>query len=386
MKVLIVTPFFPYVGVPHAGGKTVYEIIKGLYAQHEIYLFSRIEPHEIGFVQEMGGFCKEVELYKFKTPDADNPLRVFFIIASYLNLAIRANRIIRKRNFDIVQVEHTEAGLFIKRHKKARMILDAHDVISKPAERQYRASQGVLQKTINWLRWRISKSIELSIAGKFDTIFTRSRMDKNILLSFNPNLNIHVIPHAVETSEYPPHCAGEENIILFAGAMHRDVNQEAVIYFFKNILPRVKQGMPGIQFYVVGNNPPQHIKDLSSYDRNIVVTGYVDDIAPYYQKATIFVSPILRGGGIIAKNIEAMAHSLPVVTTSIGNEGIEAVPGRDILVADTAEEFSQNISLLLKSRDMRIAVGEAGRRFVRESFDLKRMIEKVDMIWRKTLP
>ena len=337
MKALIITPFFPYAAVHHAGGKYVYEIIKGLSQRHDIYLFSRIEPHELRFVNEMEAFCKDIKLYTFKTPHKSNPLKTLFVIASYLILAIKANRIIRTGDFDIVQVEHTETGLLIKKAKDALMILDAHDAISKPAERRYLGSQLGIQRFISWLKWQIIKKVEVYVAKKFDIIFTKSRIDKDILLKLAPNLKINISPHPAEIPKNSFNIIREEDIILFAGAMHRDVNQDAVIYFYKNVLPLVRKDMPDIKFYVVGNIPPENIRELAVKDRNVIVTGYVESLTPFYQKATLFISPILIGGGIIAKNIEAMAHGLPVVTTSIGNEGIEAIPERDIFIADTPD-------------------------------------------------
>lgn len=383
MKVLIITPFFPHAAVHHAGGKCVYEIIKELSRRHDIYLFSRIEPHELIFVNEMKAFCKDIKLYTFKTPHKSNPLRTFLVIASYFVLAIKANGIIRTRNFDIVQVEHTETGLLIRKIKDILMILDAHDAISKPAERRFKAAEGRFQQLIGWLKWRVIRKVETYIVKKFDIIFTKSQSDKNILLNIDPDLKIDIIPHPVEICTSLPHITREENIILFAGAMHRGVNQDAVIYFYKNALPLVRQEMPDIKFYVVGNNPPEDIKKLAVKDKNVIVTGYVESLMPYYQKATLFVSPILIGGGIIAKNVEAMAHGLPVVTTSIGNEGIEAIPEQDLFIADTPDEFSEKVILLLKDKDMRTKIGEAGKRFVIKRFNLKQIIEKIDMVWRQ---
>ena len=383
MKALIITPFFPYAEVHHAGGKCVYETIKGLSRRHDIYLFSRIEPHELRFVNEMEAFCKDIKLYTFKTPHKSNPLKTLFVIASYLVLAIKANGIARKGSFDIVQIEHTETGLFIKKVKDALMILDAHDAISKPAERKYLASRRGTQRFISWLKWQIIRKVEVYIARKFDIIFTKSRIDKDILLKLAPNLKINISPHPAEICKNSFNIMREEGIILFVGAMHRDVNQDAVIYFYKNVLPLVRKDMPDIKFYVVGNSPPENIKDLAVKDKNVIVTGYVKSLTPYYHKTTLFVSPILIGGGIIAKNIEAMAHGLPVVTTSIGNEGIEAVPGQDLFIADTPDEFSKKVTLLLKDKDLRTKIGEAGKRFVMEQFNLEQVIEKIDMVWRQ---
>lgn len=381
MKILIVTPFFPYSGVTHAGGKFVYEILMGLSSRHDIYLLSRIEPHEIKFVKGMEAFCKDIKLYTFKTPADSNPFKTLLITISYLYLAIKANQIICKGDFDIVQVEHTETGLLVKRIKDRIMILDAHDVITKPAQRRYLSSKRLLQRFIYWLKWQVTKRMEMYIAGKFNMIFTRSQIDKDILLRFHPNLNVCIIPHTVKICEPLPDIPREENIILFAGAMQRDVNQDAAIFFYKNVFPFVRHEIQDIKFYIAGNNPPENIRSLAANDPNVIVTGYVESLTPYYQRATVFVSPILIGGGIIAKNLNAMANGLPVVTTSIGNEGIKAVPDREIIIADTPKEFAEKVIMLMNDRELRAKISEAGKRFVGERFNLNQVIDRIDRIW-----
>jgi glycosyltransferase involved in cell wall biosynthesis len=357
----------PYSTVRHAGGKTVYEIIKKLSESHEIHIFSRVESDE--------------KLYEFKTPRDSNPLKSILIIVSYIILSLKANRIVNKEYFDIVQVEHTETGLFFKKRKDIVMILDAHDVLSKPAMRRYLSAKWGLQRLMGWLKWIFVKKIEKYITRKFDLTFTRSQIDKEILLNFNPHLKIKVIPHPVEPWEPVSDFKNDENMILYIGAMNRDLNQDAVLYFHRSVFPLVKMEIPDVKFYIVGNSPSEKIKELAMNDQDVVVTGFVESLVPYYQRATIFVSPILIGGGIIAKNIEAMACGLPLITTSIGNEGIEAVPERNILIADTPEDFREKVILLLKNKEMRRKIGDAGRAFVREKFNLKRIIDKIESSW-----
>ncbi len=378
MKILIVTPFFPHAGVHHAGGKFIFELITGLSRKHNIYLFSRIEPGEMKFVKNMEGFCDNIKLYKFKTPRNSNPLRPFLIIMSYLCLAVRANRFIRENNFDIVQVEHAETGLLIKKQKNAKLLLDAHDVISKPAERRYRSSKGLIRKSSDWLKWQIVRRMEVYIAGKFDMIFTRSQIDKDIILGLCSNLNVSVIPHPVRSCKPSTKFSKEENIILFVGAMSRDVNIKAAIFIYNKILPLIQYEVRDVKIYIVGHNPPREVRELADKSDNIVVTGFVDDVAPYYQRAAIFVSPIFIGGGIIAKNIEAMSYGLPVVTTAIGNEGIEAVPDSDLMIADTESEFARAIICLLKNPGLREQIGGKGKSYVEKKFNVDLVLSNIE--------
>jgi len=259
MKILIITPFFPYSSVCHAGGKSVYEMIKALSERHEIHLLSRIEPDQVVFVNEMETFCRRIDLFTFKTPEKANLVSIFRIIASYLFLGLKANKLVKSQVFDLVQVEYTETGLLIKNITNLPMILHAHDVITKPAKRRYMASKGILKRTFSYLRWRASTWVERYITAKFDMIFTMSGQDKEILLRLNNGLSIAVVPHPVADPIPPLGYERQPKTLLFAGAMHRDVNIESVLYFYQNVWPLIRREIPDTKFYMVGNLSLIHI-------------------------------------------------------------------------------------------------------------------------------
>ena len=133
-----------------------------------------------------------------------------------------------------------------------------------------------------------------------------------------------------------------------------------------------------MRFYVVGNEPPGEITNLALQDPNVNVTGYVERVESYYLKASVFVSPIVIGGGIIAKNLDAMAAGLPVVTTTLGNEGIRAMPGKEILVVDDPREFTQCVVSLLSDESLRAEIGRNGQEFVRRHFSLDSILNKIE--------
>ena len=385
MKILIVTPFFPYSSVYHAGGKFTYEIIKALSQRHEIHLLSRIEPAQVVFVNEMEKFCAHIELFPFKTPETANIVSISRIIVSYLFLGLKANRLIKSGDFDLVQIEHVETGLLIKKIRNLPMILDAHDVITKPAKRRYMVSMGILDKVVNYFMWKVTTKVETYIARKFDMVFTRSEQDKEILSKLNRGLPITVVPHPITDAIPTLGYKREPKTLLFAGAMHRDVNIESVLYFHEKIWPHIHREMPDARFYIVGNKPDQRVKALAKKDKDVVVTGFVEKLEPYYLRASVFVSPLFVGGGIIAKNLQAIALGLPVVTTSIGNEGIDAVPDRDILIADDPDAFAEKVLLLLRDSQKWEEIVQNGKRFVLKNFGLGSVIKKIEDSYRVLL-
>lgn len=192
------------------------------------------------------------------------------------------------------------------------------------------------------------------------------------------DLSISVVPYPVTDVLPALGYKREPNTLLFAGAMHRDVNIESVLYFHEKIWPVIRREIPDARFYIVGNKPDQRVKALAKKDKDVVVTGFVEKLEPYYLKASVFVSPLFIGGGIIAKNLQAMALSLPVVTTSIGNEGIEAVPEKDILIADDPNTFAEKVLLLLKDSQKWEEIAQNGKRFVLKNFGLESVVKKIE--------
>lgn len=378
LKILIVTPFLPYKDAPHAGGVSVFESVRRLSGDHEVHLLSRFEPYEKQHIEDVKRYCKEVYLYPFKTPINRNPIP---IILSYITLGLKANRMIKAGTYDMVQVEYTETG-FAFRRQKIPSVLVAHDVITKPAMRNYQASQAILQKAINFIKWKAVQFVERFVSMKFDMVLTMSRVDRDILHSIENTLHVEVSPNLL-CLDFKDEVDREPESLLFMGAMQRDVNVDAVIFFYQNVLPIIRKERPCIKFYVVGGNPPDALRKMADGDPNLIITGFVKDIREYFFKATLFVSPMLVGGGIIVKNLQAMSCGLPVVTSSIGNEGIEAVPGKDIFIADGAEEFANKVLKLLTDSKLRRRIGDSGKEFAKSRFSDDYLMEIREKLYKK---
>lgn len=388
MKILIITPFFPYSKVPYAGGMIVYELLKYLSKTNEIHLLSRIEPYEVSYVDEIRSFCKTIELYQFKTPSSKNIFRIPLIVFSYLHLSRKANRIIKNNKFDLIQVEFSETALGIRKQSGAIFLLHAHDVLYKPALRRYKKAGNFIQRALNFLIWRITILAESFILKKFNRIFTKSLQDKEIVKGvYGFSGDVDVVPFSIMSANVAisADVSRDPATLIFVGAMNRDVNIEAVLFIYEKIIPLVRKEIPDVKFYIVGNAPPGKLKEIAERDPNVKLTGYVESLLPYYQRATVFVAPLFVGGGIITKNIEAMANEVPVVTTLIGNEGIKAVPDRDLLIAGNSREFADSILYLFRNPEKREEIGRRGREFAEKHFNKEKVYAKIDTIYKNIL-
>lgn len=187
------------------------------------------------------------------------------------------------------------------------------------------------------------KMSELYVAQNSALTLVVSQLEKDLLLQEVPSLNVEVasnIHHII----IPKRAFSERRDILFIGAFDHLPNVDAVTYFVNEILPLVKQSLPDVRFYIAGSNPPRQVLSLRSGD--IIVTGYVGDLTPYFESCKLSVAPLRYGAGVKGKINQSMSYGLPVVTTSIGAEGLEAIDGEDILIADSPADFAQKVVLL----------------------------------------
>lgn len=182
------------------------------------------------------------------------------------------------------------------------------------------------------------KSMELFNALSSDVTFTITEDERRILLGENAELKVEVVPNIHDVIPLSKPYKAKKDIMFIGGFLHQP-NEDAVFYFVKEIFPLIKKRIKGIRFFVVGSDPSEALKNLNSEE--IVVTGYVREVAPYFENCRVFVSPLRYGAGMKGKIGQSMAYGLPVVTTTIGAEGIGLTNGDNALIADDPKDFAE---------------------------------------------
>ncbi len=206
---------------------------------------------------------------------------------------------------------------------------------------------------------------ELAIYGRADAVVTVTEQDWMHLKDHLPGKAHFVIPNVHPVDEDPVTCEGREGL-LFIGNFNHPPNTDAVTSFVREVFPLVKRKIPEMTLTVVGNSPPEEIMSLRS--EHITITGYVPETGPYLRKARVSISPLRFGSGMKGKIGEAMAAGLPVVTTSIGAEGMGLVSGRTAFIADDAESFSEAILRLCTDDRLWTETASAGKQYIRDHF------------------
>ena len=178
------------------------------------------------------------------------------------------------------------------------------------------------------------------------------------------------IPTGVDTAFYCPRGKMQSDPLnlVFTGSMDWLPNEDAIQWFTKDVYPLVKQHVPSATFTIVGRNPYSSLVELSKRDSSIVVTGRVEDVRPYIGRAAVYIVPIRIGGGTRLKVYEAMAMQKPVVSTTIGVEGLPVHNGHELLIADTPLAFADSIIQLINSPETGERLAMNASRLVRERF------------------
>ena len=232
-----------------------------------------------------------------------------------------------------VAVEHLDA---IDTLTRTRVLYIAHDLHFLQFHRMAEVVGGLRPR---WLTWRMER-IEWNVMRRCDTTVVFSTVEEELLRELEPSLDVVTWPWIQEAVGEGP-AFGERSGLLFVGRFAHSPNEDAVLWFAREVLPIIRNALPDARFVVVGDDPPKKVTALRS--SKVTVTGFVPNVSKYLEAARVFVAPLRFGAGVKGKILTAMAHGLPTVTTSIGAEGIGIENESEVLVADSPEDFAEAV-------------------------------------------
>jgi glycosyltransferase involved in cell wall biosynthesis len=216
---------------------------------------------------------------------------------------------------------------------------------------------------------RLSESfreMELGLIRSADETITVSEEERQIILGDVPNALTSVIPTMHATVEDVARAEGRRGIV-FVGNFQHLPNVSAAVRLVRDILPLVRQALPDVPVYVIGPNAPKSVTELADI-RGVEVLGFVEDLGPYLQRCRAMLAPLAFGAGVKGKLTQSLASGLPVVTTTIGAEGLDGRPGEDLFIADADADAAAAVVLLHNDDARWTTMSEAGRRLAAERF------------------
>ncbi len=235
----------------------------------------------------------------------------------------------------------------------------------------------------SFLQWRKLARYERSICSKAWKVIGVSRKDAEAIESLVPGLSVIVIPNGVDVPYYRDYPAVEdtaEPTLVFTGKMDYRPNVDAMLWFVSEIWPSVKRRRPDVKLVVVGQKPHPKLRGLGKMP-GVSLTGFVPDVRPFMASASVFVVPLRMGSGTRLKVLQAMAMGKAIVSTSVGAEGLGVENGRELLLADSPEDFADAVVALLDDEALRRRLGAAAMEFVSERFDWSVIVPKMAEVY-----
>lgn len=299
-------------------------------------------------------------------------------------MALVLNKLCQPQAFDAVHVDHLHMAHYRACFKNLPSVLDEHNVEYKILERCVAVERSPVKKLIFINQASKMKAFEQKKVREFTAYGAVSEDDRRILSELaGAEIAGHVVPNGVDTEYFDGHPGGQEESLVFTGSMDWLPNEDAVLFFCREVLPLIWKFKPRVKFYVVGKGPTTAIEDLGKVDARIVVTGRVDDVRPLMAKSPVFVVPIRVGGGTRLKILEAMSMQKAVVSTTVGAEGIKYTKGKDIEIADTPQEFCDKTIALLNDHKAAAQIGTAARELVCGFYDWNIVGRKLKSIYEE---
>lgn len=379
------------------GPTRCYHFIRELSQRHAITLFS-LTNCEVGAApkQEMAAYTERIEIFSANGGSHSRRAEIFGrlpVIGQRLKRDLQRREgirqmqrafleLTRKEFYDVVLFHGKSIYSIIENWNERPVVVDFCDATSMRYQSKMRYA-GAAKRLWFALRYRQIKQIETKMIAKTPHVAFVSWRDREAVLGAQPHDGKRgkVVPIGVDhhywqrrTHNPRPHC------LAFTGVMNYAPNEDAAIYLIDKILPLIKRSIPRPEVLIVGRDPSPALLERARQHPEITVTGFVDDMRPYLESASVFAAPLRYGSGIQNKILEAMAMELPVVTTSLAAAGLRVDGAGDppVIAADGEEQFAQRLVALLGQKDELARLASAGRRFVEDHFVWSRSAEKLE--------
>lgn len=392
MKILLLTQVLPY--PPDSGPKIkTYSLIRYLAARHEVTLVSFTRGDQSAQIAHLAQICKEiypVPIERTRIQDVLALLRSLFTGRPWIilrddrkSMREQVGSLLGAQHFDVVHADQLNMAQFVEAFPQFHRVLDAHNALWVLYKRMAETTSNPIARLMVEREWRLLKAYEGEIGRLFSSVMAVSEEDRAALIeAIGVDGKITTVPIAVDVEEITP-VDRDPNArhILHIGTMFWPPNVDGILWFAKDVYPRIKDRLPDIAFDVIGARPPQSVLKLAASGNDIHVLGYVADPTSYLRQAGVMVVPLRFGGGIRVKILNALAQAMPIVSTSIGCEGIGVENGRHLLVADTPEEFANCVQRLLEDRSLAAELGRNGRELIETVYDYRTAYRPLDQVY-----
>lgn len=391
MKIVVIAPRFPF-PLDKGDRLTVFHLLKYLSQRHQVSLLCFLEAdQDPEWVKKIEPFCERVEAIPLKKHRAyincllglatKRPLQMSYYTDPTMAAAVK--RTIAECQPDLVYTHTIRMGQYSKLlDDSITKVLAMQVSMTLNYRRLVKYAPNPLSKLFFNTEYNKVRHFEADFARQFDKVLLISAHDLNAIEQSRPLENVFFNPHGVDYKYFTADQSIEKraNSLIFTGNMNYVPNIDAIQYFYTEIFPQIQQEIPDTELWIVGKNSSTSLT-LLSRDPAVHVMGHVPDLRDYMNQAQIALAPIRIGAGLQNKVLEGMSMSLPMVLTSVANEGIKAIPNKNILIGDTPESFASQVINLLKDNTKRDKIGRAAREFIVNNWSWEKHFDELEKMF-----
>jgi glycosyltransferase involved in cell wall biosynthesis len=395
MKILFVSPYLPS---RRAGSPVrLRGLMTNLAKSHSLSIVSLVRPAEDpALLDEVRSYCDlavtipnerfgltGARKRAFQLRTALSTRSSFHAVHHRADFQAALDQVLERNSYDLIQVENC----FMTQYRFPRelpVVVDEHNVDYEILTRTAAVVTAQPRRAFNQLDALKLRAEEERSWRTADACAVTSPHDEELVRQAAPHTRVAVVPNAVDTEFFTPRATtSEPTTVLFFGTLSYYPNTDGLLSFVRTVMPILRRSHPAIRLLVVGREPPPALVRYASPD--ITVTGEVDDVRPYLERARVVIAPLRIGGGTRLKILEAMAVGKPVVSTRIGAEGIAVTDQRDILLADEPDAFAAQVGRVLDDDDLARRLGDAARRLVETEYEWGASARKLEALQRSAL-
>lgn len=366
-------------------------------AGHDVYLLSfLLGRNDRDQFDGLTPHCKKVvgiDLIRPKTSRISKALKSVaggsrpFIIDEYFRpqMVAALEKIVEEEKIDVIHSHFLHVAQYAEYKGRAAFVYDAHNLEHVLWDRFARFQKNPAMKT--FAKIQLPKFVEWQkrVAAHSEKIVTLSDDDRDEFLRIAPDADITTVSNGADIEFFQPlpDIKVEEDSVIYFANFGWPPQDDAALYFHNEILPIVRKERPNVKLYLVGKTPPEAIRRLAS--DSVIVTGFVEDIREYIQRASVVVLPLRVGAGTKHRVFQSLAMKKPLVTTSVGAEGIALEQDKTAMVTDDTATFARYTLDLLGDAAKRNAMGEAGRELVVNHYDWRANYKVLDRVFEEAV-
>lgn len=390
MRIVAALPFLLGASVANGGALAVSNLLRNIAERHELHIiaFDQRENSEESeqTVREMREWAASVRTVPLRisrvsvvTAKLHRLLFHPYIATLHSSSEFRqaCTETLATHKIDLALVHFSQMAQYVAQFRGVSTLMDVQDANSVSAFRDYAGARSLASRIDTYLNWLSCLHYERRYFRQFSQVVTLSEQDSAVLSAFNPGIKTSVLPPPIDlpkiySDETPKYDIG------FIGSFTHRPNLAGLEFLLSDVLPLVRRKFPDVRVLVAGKNPPRKLVDSSP--KGVEFAGFVPSIEEFYQQVGIVVAPLITGGGVKIKVIEGLLSSRPVVTTSIGAEGIGLVNNLDALICADPEDLAEAIVRLVGAPALRESIGQAGRRRALAFCSTDLLSERIDNI------